>query len=344
MRRYGRGHAARRVGAGALLVTATLLASGTAYEAIARRNAAAAFPPPGRLADIGGRRIHIDCRGAGSPTVILEAGADTSGSTLWYPVMQAVSQTTRVCSYDRAGLMWSDPGPKPRDGVAIVTDLQNALTVTNEHGPYVMVGASLGGPLAMLYTKHHPTDVAGVVLVDSAHPDQITRLEDASGVKDDPAPFLFRAIASLAWTGLPRLLLPAPELPELPGRIAAEVAAYQSPSLRAALDEAVAMPAIFRQAGTFRDLGSRPLAVLSHGKQWQDYSAEQQAIAGMDRAQFEHREAAWATMQDEQAAWSRDSTHQTLRDSSHVVQLERPDAVIAAIAEVIAKVRQARRE
>ncbi|WP_448955909.1 alpha/beta fold hydrolase [Labrys neptuniae] len=342
MRRFGRGRAARRIGAGALLAATVLLASGAAYEAIARRDAATAFPPPGKLADIGGRRIHIDCRGDGSPTVILEAGADTSGSTLWYPVMQAVSQTTRVCSYDRAGLMWSDPGPRPRDGEAIVADLQKALTATNEHGPYVMVGASLGGPLAMLYTKHHPADVAGVVLVDSAHPDQITRLEEASGVKDDPAPFLFRAIASLAWTGLPRLLLPAPELPELPDRVAAEVAAYQSPSLRAALDEAVAMPAIFQQAGTFRDLGSRPLAVLSHGKQWQDYSADQQAVAGMGREQFERHEAAWAKMQDEQTAWSRDSTHLTLRDSSHVLQLERPDAVVAAIAEVVAKVRQAR--
>lgn len=330
----------RLAGMGVVITVSILLTAGTAYEIVARRIAAKEFPPPGELADIGGRRIHIDCRGTGWPTVILEAGADTSGSALWHPIVQTVSQTTRVCSYDRAGLMWSDPGPVPRDGEAIVADLQKALEATNVRGPYVMVGASLGGPLVMLYTKHHPADVAGVVLVDSAHPEQIARLQAASGVEDDPAPLLFRTIAAFAWTGLPRLLLPAPELPELPDRVAAEVAAYQAPSLRAALDEVVAMPATLQQAGTFRDLGNRPLVVLSHGKKWGDYSKLQQASAGMSQEQFERREGAWARMQDEQATWSRDGTHRTLRDSSHVVQLERPDAVITAINEVVVKVRQ----
>jgi pimeloyl-ACP methyl ester carboxylesterase len=337
MRQFAGASMGRKIGLGVVAATAILVAGGATYERIARQKIARAFPPPGQLADIGGRRIHIDCKGSGSPTVILEAGADTSGSVLWYPVAQAVSQTTRVCSYDRAGLMWSDPGPLPRDGEAIAADLHKALEVTKEHGPYVLVGASLGGPLVMLYTKLHPRDVAGVVLVDGAHSDQISRLEKASGVKDDPAPLAFRAIATLAWTGLPRLLLPNPELPELPDRVAAEVGAYQAQSLRAALDEAVAMPAIFRQAGTFRDLGDRPLAVLSHGKRWEDYTPAQQAGAGMTKDQFERHERAWAKMQEEQGAWSSDSSHRILRNSSHVVQLERPDAVIAAIAEVIAK-------
>lgn len=331
--------ARRRIGIGVAVAAAALVGSGASYEWIARQNAAREFPPPGRLVDIGGRRIHIDCKGSGSPIVILEAGADTSGSALWYPVAQAVSQWTRVCSYDRAGLMWSDRGPLPRDGEAIVADLHKALEVAKEPGPYVLVGASLGGPLVMLYTGHYPEDVAGVVLVDGAHPDQIARLEQASGVKDGPAPLVFRALASLAWTGLPRLLLPAPELPELPRRVAAGVAAYQAPSLHAALDEAAAMPTTLQEAAPFRDLGDRPLAILSHGKQWQDYSPAQQAGAGMSKEQFERHERAWAEMQAEQATWSSDSTRRTLSDSSHVVQLERPDAVIAAITEVIAKVR-----
>lgn len=331
--------ARRRIGIGVAVAAAALVGSGASYEWIARQNAAREFPPPGRLVDIGGRRIHIDCKGSGSPIVILEAGADTSGSALWHPVAQAVSRRTRVCSYDRAGLMWSDPGPLPRDGEAIVADLHKALEVTKEPGPYILVGASLGGALVMLYTGHYPKDVAGVVLVDGAHPDQIARLEKASGIKDDPAPLVFRALASLAWTGFPRLLLPAPELPELPRHVAAGVAAYQAPSLHAALDEAAAMPTIFQQAAPFRDFGDRPLAILSHGKQWQDYSPAQQASAGMSKEQFERHERAWAEMQAEQATWSSDNTRRTLSDSSHVVQLERSDAVIAAITEVIAKVR-----
>jgi pimeloyl-ACP methyl ester carboxylesterase len=333
-----------RIIAGIVALSVLLLGLGASYEQHARRVAAQDFPPTGRLVDIGGRRIHLDCRGNGLPIVILEAGADTSGSALWYPVMDSIARQTRVCSYDRAGLMWSDPGPSPRDGEAIVSDLNKALTTTREHGPYVMVGASLGGPLTLLFTKHFGDAVAGLVLVDAAHPDQIRRLEEASGVKDDPAPLAFRVLANVAWTGLPRLLLPSPELPELPQRVADAINAYQVPSLGPALNEAIAMPKTLQQAGAARNLGDRPLAILSHGKPWSAYTQAQQASAGMNKAQFERHQAAWARMQAEETGWSSDSSHRTLIDSSHVIQLERPDAVIAAITEVIRKVRSRQHE
>jgi pimeloyl-ACP methyl ester carboxylesterase len=320
-----------------LLVLATLC--GSIYEQLARRRASKEFPPPGKLIDIGGRRIHLDCRGSGTPLVVLESGADTSGSALWALEHDAVARLTRVCSYDRAGLMWSDPAPEPRDGIAIVNDLHKALQVAHESAPYVMVGASLGGPLTMIFTQHFGEEVAGLVFVDAAHPEQTRRTEQATGRKEESIPLLFSVLADLAWTGLPRLLLPAPNVPELPPNVVKAIGAYQAPSLRPAFDEAAIMESVFREAGAFRNLGDRPLAVLTRGKPYDAYSEAQRVGSGMTREQFERREAEWLAMQDEEARWSSQSTHRRLEDASHVIQLERPDAVIAAISEVVERVR-----
>ena|SRR5579872_1676060 len=330
----------KRILLGVLILLILALGAGVIYEQASRRHAAREFPAPGKLIDIGGRRIHLDCEGSGSPIVVLESGADTSGSVLWYPVQKAAAQFTRVCSYDRAGLMWSDAGPLPRDGNAIVSDLHKALDAAQEKGPYVMVGASLGGPLVMLYAKHFGPDVAGLVFVDAAHPDQTRRLEQATG-KKEVIPWWFGLVKPLiytGWTGLPRLLLPTPNLPELPPIAVEEIAAYQPISLGPSFDEADAMEDTFREAGDFRGLGDRPLAVLSHGKPWNAYSPAQQEGSGLTQKEFEAHEKEWARMQDEEATWSSDSTHRTLLDSSHVIQLEQPSAVVAAIREVVEKV------
>ncbi|QRY50369.1 alpha/beta fold hydrolase [Mycolicibacterium septicum] len=326
-----------------LCVLATVvvaIGSGAAWEQIERNRAAAEFPAPGKMIDIGGRAVHLDCRGHGSPTVVLESGADTSGSALWFPVHQQVASFTRVCSYDRAGLMWSEPaGAGPRDPVAVVDDLQRTLRTANESSPYVMVGASLGGPLTMIFTKYHGSEVAGLVFVDAAHPDQTGRLAAATGHPEDDIPAVFKVLRYLAWTGLPRLLIPEPTVPELPADVVAAIGAYQPVSLAASFDEADAMEATLREAGTYRDLGDRPLAVLSRGKPWSAYSESERAGTGMTRDQFDRMQQAWWEMQVEEASWSTQSTHRKLDDSSHVIQLERPDAVVDAIRAVVSQVR-----
>ncbi len=128
------------------------------------------YPPPGTLVDVGGRRIHLHCTGAGSPTVILEAGA-SAYSIDWALVQPAVARTNRVCSYDRAGSAWSDPVPVAHEGELVVRDLHAALQAAGERPPYVLVGASLGSLFVRLYQHRHPADVAGLVLVDGTHED-----------------------------------------------------------------------------------------------------------------------------------------------------------------------------
>ena len=134
-------------------------------------------PTPDNLAekiDIGGRGLYLLCLGAGSPIVILDAGlGDTS--LIWTSVYQEVQTFSRVCAYDRAGLGQSDPGPKPRTSQAIVTDLHTLLVNANLTGPYVLVGHSIGGFNMRVYASQYLEEVAGLILVDSTHPDENTR-------------------------------------------------------------------------------------------------------------------------------------------------------------------------
>jgi len=123
-------------------------------------------PPPGRLIDIGGRQIHLYCTGKGSPTAILEAGAG-SFSMDWALVQPAVAQTTRVCSYDRAGYGWSDPGREWDSVTQVASDLETVLNKAGEHPPYVLVGQSMGGLFVRWYQHEHPDQIAGMVLVET---------------------------------------------------------------------------------------------------------------------------------------------------------------------------------
>ena len=127
--------------------------------------------------EVNGRRLRLDCAGAsrnGSPTVILESGFGSPAS-VWGKVQSEVAKFTRVCSYDRAGLGASEPVPAPRTVVAVTEELHALLTKAKVPGPYVLVGHSLGGMLARIYASYYPSEVAGMVLVDSAHEDEADR-------------------------------------------------------------------------------------------------------------------------------------------------------------------------
>jgi pimeloyl-ACP methyl ester carboxylesterase len=121
---------------------------------------------PGRLVALpDGRHLNLRCSGRGSPTVLLESGwGGSSGG--WYKVQPALAKTTRVCAYDRAGYGFSDPGPLPRDGAAIVRDLDQGLTAADIRGPFVLVGHSAGGLYVRLFAARRPEAVQGLILLD----------------------------------------------------------------------------------------------------------------------------------------------------------------------------------
>ena len=165
-----------------LALFAVLAVAGASYEAIAAWGDAQAYPAPGRLVDVGGYRLHIQCVGSGSPTVVLDAGL--GGASLdWNLVQSEIGSMAQVCSYDRAGMGWSDPGPLPRTPDQIAHELHTLLTNAGIAGPYILVGHSLAGKNVRLFASQHPDEVAGMVLVDarSEYVDAHTSAGEASG-------------------------------------------------------------------------------------------------------------------------------------------------------------------
>jgi pimeloyl-ACP methyl ester carboxylesterase len=126
------------------------------------------YPAPGRLVDVGGRKLHINCTSTGSPTVVLEAGGGAFAID-WALVQPRVAEFTRVCSYDRAGLGWSDAGPSYETVEQIVSDLHGLLQRAGENTPYVLVGASIGGIYIRAYQRTYPAEVAALVFTNSAN-------------------------------------------------------------------------------------------------------------------------------------------------------------------------------
>lgn len=158
------------------LLLAALLLSGIVYEQLGRKRDAQHRFRVGRAVDIGGRTLNIDCSGEGSPAVIIMPGAGGRfggyGGHNWRKVQPEIAKLTRFCWYDRAGEGWSDPPPAPPTSASITSDLHELLQRAPVPGPYILVGHSIGGDYARIYAGRFPAEVAGLVLVDSANPDQ----------------------------------------------------------------------------------------------------------------------------------------------------------------------------
>jgi pimeloyl-ACP methyl ester carboxylesterase len=149
----------------------TIVAAATIALAALQDARSAPPAPPGRLVDIGGQRIHITCTGAGSPTVLLENGTGDF-SVIWALVQPPVAEFTRVCSYDRGGYAWSDPGTRPRTFAQLALESRQALRALDVPPPYVLVGQSYGGLVVRGFARQYRSDVAAMVLVDAVHEDQ----------------------------------------------------------------------------------------------------------------------------------------------------------------------------
>jgi pimeloyl-ACP methyl ester carboxylesterase len=305
---------------------------GASSEAMLRARTARELPAPGRLVDIGGRRIQLDCRGTGIPTVVLESGLDALGALSWSAVQDSIATTTRVCAYTRAGLLWSDAAVAPFSTVGAASDLHVALQNADEHAPFVLVGHSIGGLYSVKYAELYGPDVAGVVLVDSSHPDQVERLGNATGVSMEAPTGTVSLGARIAWTGILRFADLDGAPPSAPPAVHQTVAAYMPTSLPALASEAEALPTTFASMRQGPRLGSRPLIVLTAMAEMSP--TELQAMS-MTPEQGRRKLAAWITLQNELATWSTESRHELVRDSAHYIQFDRPEVVVRAVRDVV---------
>ena len=147
-----------------------VLLAGVVYQFVATKIDEYRYPAPGEMVDVGGYSLHLYCTGEGgrgAPTVVMDSGL--GGSVLdWQLVQPEVAGFTRVCTYDRGGAGWSEPGVQPRTSPQIVEELHTLLGNAGVQEPYVLVGHSFGGTNVQLYASQYPNEVAGMVLVDSA--------------------------------------------------------------------------------------------------------------------------------------------------------------------------------
>lgn len=189
----------------AALVAAFLVGS-SSYNAIALHRFFAKNPPPGEFYSVNGHRMHMNCTGSGSPTIILDAGLGND-ALIWGGVQPELSKTTSVCSYDRAGFGWSDALPAPRDADHIADELHELLLQAKVTGPIVLMGHSIAGIYVRDYASRYPADVVGIVFIDASTPFQFENPAfKAMSAKGPPqwAKVLLQRSALVA--GLPRLI------------------------------------------------------------------------------------------------------------------------------------------
>jgi len=314
----------RRVALALLLIVFSLLLAGFLYENISEARDLRFNPKPGRRFDAGGFKMHIDCTGEGTPAVILDSGlGDTYIS--WRKVQPDIAKLTRVCSYDRAGLGYSDPSPNARTSKVIAQELHALLGAAQVPPPYVLVGHSMGGYDVRLYASLYPREVVGMVLVDASHPDQENRLpaelRNMEGSWQREAQFLEYTTP----LGVPRLLGLCENDPV---QRAAECNFH---SAHEALSEMRAFRQSAAQTAATGSLGNLPLAVLSHDPD------KPSADLPADLAKPVNE--AWEKMQEDLSHLSTRGTQTIAKGSSHYIQLDRPDLVIDAVHTVVTDAR-----
>jgi pimeloyl-ACP methyl ester carboxylesterase len=264
-----------------------LTACGAAYQIYATNRDAQKFPATGQLVDVGGHKLHLYCAGTGSPTVVLEQGG-AGNSLAWFYIQPQLAKETRVCAYDRAGMAWSEPGSLPRTGKTIASELHTLLKNANIQAPFVMVGHSYGGLYVRAFAAQYPEDVAGLVLLDSTHPDQWTRTPQGQAQYQSDTNF-YQVARILARVGLLRVL-PNP-FTSLPAHFPAELreewqALYSTTTFWDTLEsESRAILETKNELRNAASLKNLPLMVVSAGahidadSQWQDFQAELVALS-----------------------------------------------------------------
>ncbi|HEY4361708.1 MAG TPA: alpha/beta hydrolase [Bryobacteraceae bacterium] len=289
----------------------------------------AANPVPGAFFSVEGRRMHLYCSGAGSPTILIEAGASADWLG-WQAVQSTLSSSTRICTYDRAGHGWSQPRSGPRDAETIVRELHSLLDQAAIPRPLVLAGHSAGGLYVREYAREFPAEIAGVILIDSSSPQQIDELPGwrqsyEADKRDRPARILLQRLR--VWSGWDRLTgnchnEPSPELRNLAAQYDAEMC---RPKYVGGEDsELPYFETSCRQAARLTTFGDIPLLVLSR-----DPSAEHSA-----------GNRVWEQEQESLKQLSPISWRIIARTAGHAVHHDRLDVIVAETTRLLSYVRR----
>jgi pimeloyl-ACP methyl ester carboxylesterase len=314
-------------------VTAVGLLLGILYQTVSEAVDRHKYPLLGQLVDIGGFRLHLNCIGQGTTTVVMDAGAGAPSIT-WGLVPNEIANFTRVCTYDRAGLGWSDPNLRtPRTSQQSVDELHTLLTKAGIKPPYILVGHSLGGANMRLYASQYPEDVVGLVLVDASHESYMTS-ETWKGIKRQL--WLYQVMSVASRVGVLRLigelnLLPIleeikQEIQKYPLAVQALFDTYKSycyrPHYWATLSsERANLEKSFEQLQAVTSLNNLPLVVLIQGAKAPEMSEE--------------RFQRWQELQLDLTKLSSNSQYIIAEKSGHLIPLDQPDLIVSAVRKLV---------
>lgn len=308
----------------------------------------ARVPPPGQLIDVGGFRLHVKCDGAGAPTVVFDAALGGS-SISWAWVQPEIARTNRTCVYDRAGYGWSDAGPFPRTAGRMAEELRTLLLRLGIAPPLVLVGHSFGGLIMRIFAARHRDDVAGLVLVDPAHPEDWVTPAPKEQIKIDRGVRLCRYGAGAARAGIARLVAALGSAGVF--GLARLIARIVSRGNLTREDEGILAPvwklppearAPLRQFWTdekfFRSLGSHIESVCVSARETLDAAPHGYGdlplitISSTDPGDYRLKQ------QDALARLSTRGRHVVAAQSGHWVPLDEPATVIDAIRDVLSQI------
>ncbi len=311
-----------------LVLIGFLAIAGVLYENISEARDRRFNPMQGKLINVDGRKMHIDCTGDGSangtPTVILDSGLGDSYLS-WRKVQPQIAKFARVCSYDRAGIGYSESSSEPRTSRVFAEELHALLQAANIAPPYILVGHSMGGYDVRLYASLYRSEVAGMVLVDASHPNQDERLPHA--LKDMDRTWL-RESEFIEYTvplGVPRVLGLCDDAAEQ------RAAECNFPTACEGVKEMKSFSLSAAETAGTGALGDMPLAVLSHDPD--------KPLADIPADLAKPTNDAWEKMQEDLAHLSTRGTQTIAKNSSHYIQIDRPDIVIEAVHTVLEQVK-----
>ena len=273
---------------------------------------AADMPPmPGTRYDIGSHRLHINCMGEGTPTVIIDTGLGDDSSD-WQHILQLSAPITRTCIYDRSGYGWSDYGPRPRNSRRIAYELGLLLDQANILPPYILVGHSFGGFNLRIFAASRPDDIAGLILVESSHELQYERLN----IKLPPP-----------YKGRRNIVIVAKQEKNTLGNNT-KPQVLRDHAYRTASEEISALYQSSRQVQVYGNIPTVPLIVISRGKaEWYgDINAQ-------------NREKIWIELQQDLTRLSPISQHIFANQSGHDIPQQQPDIIVEAISDITHLVR-----
>ena len=335
---YGRGRkATERIMLSVLVLLAIAVAGNSTYNAIALLVFLATHLPLGKLYSVHGHKMQLYCVGSGEPTIVLEPGLGPATDVLsWSSLQPKLARTTRVCSYDRAGLGWSEPRTGPSDADQIAADLHDLLALAQVSGPIVLMGTSYGGIYIRDYTAHFRADVAGLVFVDSSTPFQEERFQALAGQSHQPRPAgRLAMLSAVCFLGAPRLLgwcgKPVPGLESRLGEALGEDACvphYEG------LKELLSMAQSSTEAARAGPLGDLPILIFSHDPA--NVLAMQNPLPP-----WAAREKLWNEMQEELKGLSTRSRRIIAKGSGHGICVDREDLILREVPLFLDQIRGA---